>query len=343
MQSTIAPTSLTILPTYKCNAACKDCCFQSSPRLSERISGPVILQRIREATNSFPSIKQVIFSGGEALLLKEDLHEALVLSTSLGLTTRLVSNGFWGKRQSTAEVFAESLMGSGLVELNISTGLDHQQFVPKESVVQAAYAATSVGIRTLITVEVDSAESRCLEALISDERVTTMLANDSLQVISNSWMPYESNERARHEANSTAQLWKGCSQIFNNVTIKPDDRLSACCGLTLERIPEMDLGANSGKNMRELYEAQLDDLMKIWIYLDGPHQIIATSSPALAESKLDGVVHICQACTLLHRDIDVASNARQAAKRMMPDIISRFTLRNQAEKHIKQGVSNVKS
>lgn len=91
MQTGVQPTSLTILPTYKCNASCRECCFQSNPRLSTRLSGKAILDRINEAKAKFPSIRQIIFSGGEALLLKGDLHDAVRLASELGLGTRLVS------------------------------------------------------------------------------------------------------------------------------------------------------------------------------------------------------------------------------------------------------------
>jgi hypothetical protein len=341
MQTGVQPTSLTILPTYKCNASCRDCCFQSNPRLSTRLSGKAILDRINEAKAKFPSIRQIIFSGGEALLLKGDLHDAVRLASELGLGTRLVSNGFWGKRQQTSEAFARDLRTSGLKELNLSTGLDHQEFVPEESIVQAAAAAISQRITTLITVEVDSAASKCLESLLAHPSIHTLNNTGLLRIISNSWMPCDSSESARHAPNSGTQLRKGCSQIFNNITIKPNDRLSACCGLTLERIPELDLGANSGNNMRELYDTQQDDLMKIWLHLDGPHQIISASTPGHLQSKLDDVVHICQACTLLHRDPEIAAYAQAAAVRMMPDLITRFTIRVEADKHLKRGVTHV--
>jgi len=93
--------------------------------------------------------------------------------------------------------------------------------------------------------------------------------------------------------------------------------------------------------MRELYDAQQDDLMKIWLHLDGPHQIISASTPGHLQSKLDDVVHICQACTLLHRDPEIAAYAQAAAVRMMPELITRFTIRVEADKHLKRGVTHV--
>lgn len=319
--------SITILPTYKCNAACEQCCFQSSPRLTTRLSAKTIELRLAEANKTFRNLKQAIFSGGEALLLKQDLFSALGYASALGLSTRLVSNGFWGKREATAIEFARNLSSSGLAELNISTGLDHQRYVPEASVLKAARAATLVGIPTLITVEADSSDHGRLESLMSNPELSNLQESGLLTVISNSWMPYQDNAIARHEPHSIAQLRKGCSQVFRNLTLKPDDRLSACCGLTMERIPEMDLGPCNGSNMKSIYESQIDDLMKLWIHIDGPYTVIEKSMRERSREKLSGVVHICQACKILHRDVDVATSARSKALHMIEEIISRATIK----------------
>ena len=50
-----------------------------------------------------PSIKVVVFTGGECTLLKDDLISAICFCTNLGLKTRIVSNGHWGKSLETAQ------------------------------------------------------------------------------------------------------------------------------------------------------------------------------------------------------------------------------------------------
>ncbi|PSR25070.1 MAG: radical SAM protein, partial [Sulfobacillus benefaciens] len=46
-----------------------------------------------------------------------------------------------------------AVFGAGLTELNLSTGDDHQAFVPFDRVVTAAITAAELGICTLIVVE----------------------------------------------------------------------------------------------------------------------------------------------------------------------------------------------
>src|SRR5207247_1756710 len=89
------PTHLTILPTYRCTAACAQCCFESNPHVQGRIPIERILDYIDQAAGDFPSLRLVVFSGGECFLLRRDLDAAIERATSRGLATRCVTNGYW--------------------------------------------------------------------------------------------------------------------------------------------------------------------------------------------------------------------------------------------------------
>jgi len=121
-----SPNTLTILCTYQCTAACRQCCFESSPQIKGRLTRQTIIARIKEAKSAFPNLKVVVFSGGEALMLKDDLFASIAHCTSEGLLTRVVSNGYWGKTPKMAQNTVAKLQKAGLRELNLSTGRDHQ-------------------------------------------------------------------------------------------------------------------------------------------------------------------------------------------------------------------------
>src|SRR3546814_9736847 len=87
-------------------------------------------------------------------------------------------------------------------------------------------------------------------------------------------MPFHADALERRQTANVDGLRKGCSQVFNNVVITPHDNLSACCGLTLEHIPEMRLSKNSGNNIGHAYRSQSEDFMKYWLRVDGPYKII---------------------------------------------------------------------
>ena len=88
------PSALTILPTYQCTAACKNCCFGCTPNIKGRIPQDRLLSYIGEA-KKIPSLRLVVFSGGECFLLGEDLDEAIGLASGKDVITRCVTNGYW--------------------------------------------------------------------------------------------------------------------------------------------------------------------------------------------------------------------------------------------------------
>ncbi|HET7370556.1 MAG TPA: radical SAM protein, partial [Gammaproteobacteria bacterium] len=223
------PDTLTILATYRCNAACEQCCFESNPKISGRLSLDTIKAHIDQAADAFPALQIVVFSGGECFLLKEDLYAAIRHATSKNLLTRCVTNAFWGKTATHAKKVVEELVAAGLTELNISTGLDHQKWVPFSSVVTAAKILVDAGIRTLITIERDSETSRCYTTAIENRTVTTLLKEhpDRFYIQTNSWMPFHDDAVPRARIEDRTQLKQGCPQLFHNTVVTPHNKLSA--------------------------------------------------------------------------------------------------------------------
>lgn len=325
----VRPRSLTLLTTYQCTAACKQCCFESTPQVKGRLSRDALIERISSAKEAFPALTIVVFSGGESFLLKEDLYSAIEHATSLGLKTRIVTNASWGKRADRAAEVAAHLFSAGLSELNISTGSDHAEFVPPASVVNAAAACVSVGIYTLITVEKDS-DNFYFNAYAEDNVIRELLAQpDKFGLLTNVWMPFNSNAENRGAQKDLHQLRKGCDQVLDNVVVTPKNEISACCGLTHDRIPEMLLGAAPQSNpaaLRDLYFSQLDDFLKIWIRVDGPYSIIEKLLGERSEELLSDVVHQCQACAVLHQNSELRRLLSTEYIKHLPQVLGKFRL-----------------
>ena len=320
------PDTLTLITTYQCNAACADCCFECHPQARGRLTLAQMTSLISRANREFPGLRLVAFSGGECFLLKDDLYQAIAHAHALGLRTRCVTNGFWGKAEDTCLQTVQRLMAAGIDEINISTGLDHQQWVPVASVIRAARLLVRSKILTVVTVEMDAPDSHCLRDLAADpdiQRLTSQPALFRLQC--NSWMPFHRVSRPRGELTDRSELQSGCRQIFHNVTLTPSAELSACCGLTMEHIPEMKLGdALQATSLAGLYYGQLDDFLKIWIHVDGPYTMIRRLLGEDAADLLHDVVHICQACAILHQDPVIRAAIRQRYTEFVPEIMSRF-------------------
>jgi len=320
----LSPNTLTILGTYQCTAACRQCCFESSPQVKGRLTRQTIIARIKEAKSAFPNLKVVVFSGGEALMLKDDLFASIAHCTSEGLLTRVVSNGYWGKTPKMARNTVAKLQKAGLCELNLSTGKDHQEWVPISSIVNAAAATADAGIFCLITVESEGKNKKVINEILKDPLMVPHIKSKAILIQSNSWMPFHDDAEDRHQVVDTTDFRSGCQQIFGTVVVTPHDNLSACCGLTLEHIPEMRLGKNDGKNMESLYESQLNDFMKIWIRVDGPYSIIERVIGENSKQYLKNVIHICEACSILHKTPKIRNTIRDQYHKFIPEVMTRF-------------------
>lgn len=61
----LEPKILSLITTDKCTAACRNCCFQCSPQLKQRMSLEQMKHWIDETVSDFPDVKSCVFTGGE--------------------------------------------------------------------------------------------------------------------------------------------------------------------------------------------------------------------------------------------------------------------------------------
>ncbi len=301
----IQTNTLTLVTTYKCTAACEQCCFGCTPQSEGRLTLDQILSAINQAKRDFPALALVVFTGGECFLLKDDLFTAIKAATDLGLATRCVTNGFWGKTEHGAKRTAVRCAEAGLKEINFSTGKDHQEYVPKQSITNAAQATVAQNIFSLITIESDAADSNAEGELLTCPIVNDLLAKhqDKFMIQVNAWMPFTPDAGTRK---APAKSEGPCTQLFHNVVVTPHAQISACCGLTYEHIPEMILGALDEAPLKQTYGKQVDDFMKIWIRVEGPSGIARSVLPHdAAENVINSCVHICQLCAVVHQNEEI--------------------------------------
>lgn len=332
--SNLSPSTLTIITTYRCNAACKECCFECKPTVKGRLSLAEIKDYIKQAFLAYSNLELVVFTGGECFLLRDDLFSSIKYASDLGLITRCVTNGFWGKDLTSAEEIGRKLVWSGLTEINFSTGVDHLEWVPLSSVANASLVAVNSGIKTLVTVEKDSVESRCFEEVQKNKTITKLSQSSLFGIQSNTWMPFHSDFKQRNDiTRSKVHLKTGCTQLFNNSVVTPHNLLAACCGLTIEHIPEMKLGDLHQYSIRELYKSQFEDFLKIWIHTDGPYNIIEKLMGAgYLEKKYGHINHSCQACVYLHQDPNIISKLESEFQHHLSSVIGKLYLKENIRK-----------
>lgn len=309
----ITPSSITIMTTFKCTAACEECCYQCSPNSKVKLTLEEITSYIQESKDCFPKLASVYFTGGECFLLAEDLIDAIEFSTKLGLATRCVTNGFWGRKKMKALSLAKKLKIAGLNEINFSTGDDHQKYVPLDSVINAAIACSSEGIRSLIIVEGSEESKFKTEHLTSNKKLTqyNSQSDNPIGIMKNVWISLKKNKEIKqaeqiYARNKDSEDFLGCENIFTNTGLDPYSRIVSCCGLTMQLIPELHEYKYEKGRLFEYYKEQFEDFIKIWIWVDGPESIlnqVEIWNPKL--SLNDNVTHPCQACLTLYKNSEV--------------------------------------
>ena len=296
------PECVTIIPTYRCNAACTECCFESNPSIRHRMNRADLLSIIGKVATEFPRVRYVVLTGGEITLLREDLIDAIQLLTSLGLGSRIVTNGHWGRSDASAIGWVTKLRAAGLNELNLSTGDEHQEWVPFESVARAAYYALTNDITTVIVIEGQDHARFTLASVNDNEHIRKIYDDEGLRkkfiLMSNIWMPFHAGAECTSDRADVTR--DGCNNIFDNFVINPYGRLMSCCGLTMEHIPELKVGDVYRDSLSATYRQQYNDVLKLWIWLDGTRQIFETLAEHHHDLKLLSP-HPCSICAQVYK------------------------------------------
>lgn len=271
----INPQILTLITTYKCTAACENCCFNCSPQYSRLMSISEIKEYISTCKATFPSIKVVVFTGGECTLLKDDLISAISFCANLGLKTRIVSNGHWGKSLETAQNYIKLLTDNGLSELNISTGKDHLKYVPLTNIINIIQAADLNDKITGIVVSIEKREdyNGNNPIKILREKATLLKHREKTFIVESPWVNFRKrNILFNHQ--ERIEKREGCKNIFSGIQINPNGQLLSCCGLACEYTPVLKLGKFTQDSLLRKYKQQFNDILKLWLYTDGPLNIL---------------------------------------------------------------------
>jgi organic radical activating enzyme len=323
---TAQPESFTILPTYRCNAACRECCFESHQGIKYRMSRDELLGLIRRVRIELPGVRYVVLTGGEVTLLRKDLLDAISLLTELGLGSRIVTNGHWGRTENDAARWIDDLVSAGLNELNLSTGDEHLEWVPIESVARAALYATRRQLLTIVTIE-GSADARFrLDEFQKLPQIREVLSDDNLRkwflAMTNVWMPFHAESGIRPAGDLPES--KGCDNIFENFVANPYGNLMSCCGLTMEYVPEMKVGhVDEPRTLQQVYSEQFDDLLKLWIWLDGTRAIFDLAVHRIGQSIPYTSPHHCAICAQLYQDPRLRSSVHDLVIENANEIVFR--------------------
>lgn len=312
-------SSLVLSVTYRCNIQCADCGLKCSPNRKERMSSSYMMKIIKEA-NSFLSTRHVTFTGGEPLLIGKDLYDSISFSSNLGLTTRVVSNGYWGNTPENAKKTVSKLKQVGLTELNISVDDMHQEFIPLSYIKNVHDACVKNDMKVLLAhkrkegsnITIDYLEEffnhklinldneRCIYKSLSDEsrknysfpRAYIFASGDSIPIS-------KMNEREIiSNCDNYAELGKRCDSALCDIVVTPRKQLNVCCGVTSFDIPELlfDIPDSEFGLLNAMKRAN-EDIVVNWLVLEGPigikNYVDNVDPEAVKEEKWVSRCHLC--------------------------------------------------
>jgi hypothetical protein len=330
------PHTLTLLPTYKCTAACAQCCFQSNPRIKHRVAQHRLLDYIDQAAK-IDSIRLVCFSGGEAFMLNDDLVELVERCASHGFLTRIVTNGYWATSDRAARRRLAPLVEAGLNEINFSTGDDHVTFVPIERVLCGLDVSLRHGLGLALMIEARAfrrvTRATVLTAAAARPELRSALASGRIGIIESPWMEFaaDGNGVAQPSAalvnRGNIHLRGPCTSVLTTAVVTPSEHLGMCCGLPRETIPDLDAGDLQRHPMRELLDRAAYDFLKIWLFVEGPERVLAwaaSKDPSIEWE--DRYAHNCDACRAMYHDERVMRVIEQHYDEKYADILFKYAL-----------------
>lgn len=328
--------TLTIIPTYKCTAACKDCCFGSNPSITKRIPQDKVLNYIDEAA-AVGSIQQICFSGGEPFLLKSDLEEAIERCAHHGFLTRIVSNGYWATSINAAETKLKRLVAMGLNEINFSTGKDHLEWVKIDFILNGMEAALSLGLTIALMIELRADSNICKTEIIkvareqNREKLANSLEANMIHVVESPWMSFTEDETVPAAESSLINRFNvanasPCQSIFRTLVIPPSENLGICCGLPREEIEDLNLGDLNDNSIPELFNNSISDLLKIWLFAEGPEKMLSYAAKTDSSIEWENMyAHQCDVCRRVMTDEQVITAISKIDEHKMKELITKFS------------------
>lgn len=325
------PDSAGVLLTFKCNAMCEECCFECGPKNPFTLSEENIKNIIDQITE-IESIKFIVWTGGEAFLNYKLLLFSLNYAYKKGLCSRIVSNGFWAKNKDIAKKKLQPLIDRGLVELNISTGDNHQEYISIDNALTAAVSAVELGILAFISVESTGnslfKEEDIYRHELYKELDKTDYNRNLFQVASTVWVSFHKDKKYTYDYEKPylPELENGCDGLFQMINVDPKNVALACCGLGVEHINDLQLGKISTQkdSLVNLYNKQKEDFMKQWLYVDGPVKILKKAKEWDSSIEDKTFVHYCQTCAYIFNTPKVQKAIKDNYYKIIDDVQQRF-------------------
>ena len=335
IEQTLSPTILTLITTYKCSAACNNCCFECNPRRKEKLPLSTAISHIDYAVSKYKSLMIVVLTGGECFLDTDYLLTLISYIHTRNLLCRVVTNCFWAKSLDIALNILSLCKNAGLNEINISTGDDHLEYISITNIKNAIYAAVKLDFTVVVNIESGPDRIFKVDELLKDPEIAKFVSikasnSNKLTIINGVWMPFTKESLRRLpliRRHTYHPCMDRCSNLFCSLTISPDNRLLACCGLPVLYIKHLDLGNLCKFSMQKLYNNQFNDFLKIWLFVDGPYKILlyVENKHGYELPECNVLSHTCFYCAVLFTNKLYLSTAQKYYKEIFSSTMLRYS------------------
>jgi hypothetical protein len=259
-----------------------------------------------DQASKIKSIRTIAFSGGECFLLGDELDSHVAHATDCGFATSCITNGYWAASRQAAEQRILRLAQAGLKEIRFSTGAFHSQYIPTGRVVHGARASVDAGLKTRIKIESANETEFDLDSIVQNPALKRFISKRQIRIDCGIWIQNGGTTKLVHRFDHSRfakSRSRGCRSALRQLAVTPNEVLVACCGLHMERIPELHFGSLKQTSLGQLIEEAPDDFLKIWIHVEGPERILEFAKRHAPNSGLPpAAVHACETCFHLYRN-----------------------------------------
>ncbi|MGO0121743.1 radical SAM protein [Desulfothermobacter acidiphilus] len=275
------PQVLSFITTYRCNFYCDHCSVSAGPSRREVLSAGMVREAIEQAY-TLPSIRVVVFTGGEPTLYPDLLKKGIELAHRRGFVTRMVTNAWWAQTPEKAYHFLREFRAAGLDELNVSYDDFHaahlKAFGGEQNVLNAVRAAADLGMNVVVgTVLYPGAriKSGYLREVFKNAGIR------EVKFLEDYVFPLGRARRKLPARLFPSDLEKreqgGCDEAGHTLTILPGGEVLFCCGHIINTRAQEILTVDSlvsGATLPKIVERMQRNVLFWWLHLEGPESVL---------------------------------------------------------------------
>jgi organic radical activating enzyme len=338
------PSLLSIFLDYHCNFECQHCSVGSSPRTKFPMPEEILMKAIDDA-KEIPTIRVVVFTGGEPTLRKDVLLRGIRRVREAGYLCRVVSNGWWASTPEKAREMVAELKAAGLNELNTSYDDFHAPFASVDKIVNLVRAALEADLRVAVGVIADPrstyGSSRMREELCRGLEMTAEQLEARVYLLEDYPTPSGTGESLDVTGlDARAKLEMGCPEVIKTLSVHPDGTVKVCCGHTQFYSKDLTLGSLREERLAEMVDRGKQNIVYWLVHMLGPKRILDQLGVGGTYSS------ICHACHVLfgnHREALIEYLEKNRDKLFVQDVLFSDNLKRIAEVIIQNKESILRS